>query len=180
MRVYYGPTISPASIPCTIRLAQTTSTLVRCSTSGTDFIPGPNIFVVEMNDGRRVIGTDVLQVPSNVPDIISVMGCADTIHLSSSPNDTSSSVANYTTTSACPTSGGVTITIVGLHFNDPVTISVNGVSCGTVTIITTELMTCELPAGTGFDVLVTLSSGSNSMALVVATVIFDCLHHVVC
>jgi hypothetical protein len=144
MKVYYGPTSNPTVNPCALRLASTTSTLIWCTTSGTSFVAGANLFVVIMDDGRSAHGSDILTFPTNVPEIKGVAGCT------SAPNN--------------KTSGGTILTIFGQSLNDPLTVSINGASCGAVNPISSEMITCQLPPGTGFDTQVTVSSGDQFSA----------------
>lgn len=105
------------------------------------------VYVVLSNvSGGAVIGT-----PSTAQVIITD---------SESPNPTITSLAPASGTLL----GGTTVTITGTNFSNVQSVTFGGFTCGSVSVISTEIITCVTPAhvaGT-VEVIVTTLAGSNS------------------
>ena len=85
-------------------------------------------------------GLDELVFPS-IPEIDRVSGCTDDGH------------ATY----SCSTAGGTKITISGSDLRAGMTVDVGGKACTEVEEPTDGVLTCELPAGTGQSLLISVS-----------------------
>jgi hypothetical protein len=143
MQVFYGPVTSPLLYSCDLDETTSTSTTVVCQTAS--YATGSDLVFTVVMAGHQVTGTDTISYPLDVPVITGISGC---------PLD----ITFTNATSNCPTSGGVTVSVTGRSFLTPLAVFINGNGCTSLRVISTELVTCSLPAGTGYEQAVTVNS----------------------
>lgn len=144
--VTYGPPEQPDLHTC--EAVDVDGTTVRCRTAfGSG---GPHVFSVRTPGGAVGTGTDEFTYPA-APVLTSVGGCLDA----------------GSSTTQCPTRGGLTLTLQGSDFGPDAEVRVGSAACTGVEHAGAGTLTCTLPPGVG-DAQVTIEEGSlrsNSMGL---------------
>ena len=146
MQVTYGPSGQEDMYVCTVNTLISTPTIMACTTQ--DDIVGVDLLFRITVSGQSVISTDRFSYPLQLV-LTEVSGCEKT-------SDTLTAM----TTVNCPTAGQSLLTITGDGFLDPTAAYVNGVECPLVQR-QNKVLQCTLPVGTGQDVSVIVSSGTQ-------------------
>jgi hypothetical protein len=138
IQVFYGTVNNPLLYECT-NVEYTYDTPATFDSISCDLQPGEGngyLFTVFINGQSSAQSTDNTYNYPAAPVINSVTGCPGT---------------DGNATTDCPTAGTTTITITGDNFPAlGLTIYIDGIQCP-LTSITTEVVECTLPEGTGKD-----------------------------
>eukprot|EP00808_Paulinella_micropora_P005718 g34203.t1 len=147
--ITYGPAGGPYSFQASaIELDANHEGSLRFLTS--QGLGGPFVFRLQVLN-QFVVGTDTYNYP--IPPIVDkVSGC------SSDPN-------NVNATVNCPTAGQVTLTITGSNFTtDKTTVKIGVETCGDLLFVSSTELRCTLPAGSGLNRLVSVTTARLSSA----------------
>jgi len=130
--------------PYQCQLRSINDTFIQCSTvrgsgSGLRFqlvTPYSDLLVQYNKASRSVISTTSLNYPGDIPEVRSVYGCSGQDGL---------------VTTGCPSSGGPTIVVNGVNFNNsaPILVTVDDNDCPGVVVQNSSSLTCTLPDGVG-------------------------------
>jgi len=142
--VYYGPPGSSTTYQCTDIILEDDVTLSGITENA--FGEG---YVIKLRcfGNYSEEGTDLLGFPSELPQVTSVSGCAD----------------NGNNTAECPTGGGPLLVIEGTGFTGTTGISIGGKLCMGVNIISSTMIECPLPEGTGRGTVVAYDQSAGNL-----------------
>lgn len=146
LAIHYGPSTDRTAFECTdvevIEYDSPSQTSLLFCRSSLGSGTGLSFTVTALNYDSEV-GSDVFNYPQ-IPTISSVSGCED----------------DGVRTSRCTTQGGVTIEIRGTFFSIESSVRIDGNLCERIEFFDDTHMSCTLPVGAGYNVGVTVFSGS--------------------
>ena len=125
-------TMAVGTFPCLVVASSTTDTHARCITTEGS---GSNLTIQLTVGSDTAVSTDTFSYPVG-PTLTSITGCSD--------------MGN--TTTDCPQVGTIPVVIMGTGFDRPLAVLVGGKLCQLLQLLSSSLLQCSLPPGSGLDV----------------------------